>query len=370
MSGEIVVSGQPARRDPNQLTLSVGGNELTGWEEIEVTLRAEAFPNSFDVKASMQPGNVLPTKPGDSCTVLLGDDVVITGYIDRVTDGGDATSHMIHLQGRGKTQDLVDCGAEWPSHQMINGNALTISQNLTLPYSISVELVNGATPGPDVPQWPLNYGETAAEIIQRVARNAGLLAYEDHEGKVALANVGTITAASGIKYGQNAQAWSVELSMDQRFSDYVCCSESMDAMMELGGSDFYDTEKDPNVPRHRQMYLVVDQVANDPQNFTIQRAKWESQRRAGRGFIVRATVDSWRDSGGTLWTPNTLVPIDLPAAAGGTMLVISEVTFRRSDGTGTIAELVAMPKSAFTPEPIVLVPVNLADIQQQPAAAT
>lgn len=362
-----VTAPKKAKADPNQLTLIVNGTNITGWESIELTLRAEGFPNNFSVSASMQPGNQLPVSPGDVCIVLLGSDTVITGYVDRVADTGSADSHMIQIQGRGKTQDLVDCGAEWPSGQMVGGNALVIANNLALPYGIAVELVNGASAGPDVPQWPINYGESAAAIIQRVARNASLLAYETHEGKLGLAQVGTVVAASGIAYGENVQAWSVEHSMDQRFSEYVCMYLSVETLGDLAGSNFFFTAPDTNVNRHRRMYLAVEAVASDPIAFTKLRANWESQRRAGRSFVVSATVDSWRDSAGTLWTPNTLVPVDVPGATGGAQLVISEVTFRRSNA-GTTADLVAMPASAFTPEPIVLQPVNTADLITAPGA--
>lgn len=364
---EIVVAGKSANRDPNELTLSIGGTEFGGWEEVEVTLRAEGFPNSYDIKASVPPGYKLAGKEGDDCVILLGNDTVITGYVDRITDGGDRDSHTIRIQGRGKTQDLVDCGAEWPSHQMIGGNAKTIAENLCLPYSIAVVMENGASPGPDVPMWPLNYGETAADIIQRVARNAGLLAYENHEGKLALAAVGSVEAASGIKYGENVEEWSAERSMDQRFSEYVCSLLSMDPLMEVPGGNFFGTEKDTEVPRHRRMYLVADAVAENVEEFVQKRAKWEAARRAGRSYTVRAMVDSWRDSAGKLWTPNTLLPVALPPIAGEN-LVISEVAFRRTNEHGTTAEIVAMPKGAFTPEPIVLSPISFAESVPPPEA--
>ncbi|MDR3408475.1 MAG: hypothetical protein P4L68_08255 [Methylovirgula sp.] len=366
-AGQSIVANGITKPD-DELTLLVDGQVIGGFEDVKVSLRAEGFPNSFTVKASMQPGDQLPMQPGDDCVVKLGNDTVITGWVDRLADAGDEEDHLITISGRGLTEDLVDCGAEWPSHQLIGGNALTIAQRLAQPYNLEVVMGNGASPGADISQWALNYGETGAEIIQRVARNAGLLAYEDNMGRLVLANVGAATAASGIVYGQNVQAWSVERTMDQRFSDYVCCMFASDSFGDLAGSDFYHSETDPNVPRHRLTYLVVDAVATNPQDFTIQRAKWEAARRAGRAFVVNATVDSWRDSAGGLWLPNTLVPVDVPGATGGNMLVISEVNFIRNDGRGTIAEVIAMPKAAFQPEPIVLAPVNTADIVPAGAA--
>lgn len=369
-STDIVVNGSPAARAPNELTIIVNGNEVAGWEDIELTLRAEGFPNSFSVRMSTKdPKTDAPVvaKAGDACTVLLGNDVVITGYIDRDSSGGSATSHILGLIGRGKTQDLVDCSGEWPKGQLTQVDALKIAQTLALPYSIAVALGDGASAGDNVPQWNLNYGESAAAIIQRVARNAGLLAYEDSTGKLILATAGTKKAASGIAYGQNVQEWQAENSMDGRYSAIVCCSQSMDVYQDLAGSDFFDTESDPNVPRHRQMYMVLEAVADHPQDFTIKKAKWEVSRRAGRSAVVTATVDSWRDSAGKLWAPNTLVPVNVPGNRAGNSLVLSQVVFRKSNEKGTTADMLLMPATAFTPEPITLQPVSTADLNTAPA---
>lgn len=343
------------------LTISVAGKDISGWERIEVTLRAEGFPNSFAISMSAKDEIPELARAGAECVVKLGKDKVITGFIDRDRPGGNANAHSIELVGRGKTQDLVDCSAEWPTGQIIAGNALTIAQTVAKPYGLTVKLGDGASAGDEVPQWNLNYGETGAAIIQRLTRNAGLLAYENGEGELILGNVGTKKAASGVAYGVNVQAWSVENSMDGRYSEIVCAASSMNVLMELGGSDFYASAPDPNVKRHRIRYMVVEPVATDPQAFTEKKAKWEAARNAGRGAAVRATIDSWRDKDGKLWAPNTLVPVDVPGNRGGDTLCLAEVTFRRSNETGTTAELLLMPKGAFMPEPIVLSPVATAE---------
>lgn len=358
----ITIVGRAMGRPKDELTLLLDGGDVGGWEEIAVTLRLDGFPNEFEVWLS-SPSGKLVAKCGDPCGILLGDDQVITGYVDQDFNSGNASSHTLQLRGRGKTCDLVDCSAEWPPGQLVQGTALDIATKLALPYGISVELGEGADAGPQVTPWALNYGDTAADIIQRVARNAGLLAYEDSSGKLILGVAGSSSAASGIAYGKNVQAWSVQNSMAERFSEIVCCSLSMAAWSDLPGSDFFDIEKDPNVPRHRRRDIVLEQVAEDPQAFTIKKAKWEIARRAGYGDVATATVDSWRDSAGKLWKPNTLIPVDVPGLRGDKSLCIAEVTFRKSNEGGTTAELVCMPRYAFTPEPLSLVPIAAADVQ-------
>jgi prophage tail gpP-like protein len=364
---EIVVTAQPKKRPDDELTLVVNGRTYTGWQEVEVTLRAEGFPNSFSISlstGSASPVPVVLAKAGDSCTVLLGNDTVITGYIDRDVTGQTPQSHDLRIMGRGMTQDLVDCAAEWPDGQLIEGDALTISTKLALPYSIDVKLGEGASAGPKAPTTALNYGERGAEIIQRLARNAGLLAYEDSDGRLVLATVGTKTAAGGVAYGKNVQAWTLENSMDQRFSEIVCASfANAGITADLPGGDFFDIEKDPNVPRHRRLCLVLDTSSATPTEFTILLAKWEAARRLGRSAVVRVTIDSWRDADGDLWMPNTLTQVDLPGLSAADPLCIAEVSFHRSSDNGTTADLVLMPPAAFKPEPISLTKVNLADVK-------
>ena len=117
------------------------------------------------------------------------------------------------------------------------------------------------------------------------------------------------------------------------------------------------TAKDPNVKRHRAKHLIAEGGSGGLQ-LAQPRADWEAARRLGRSTEAWVTVDGWRDSAGTLWTPNTEIPLVLPSVklpqAGW---VLSEVTYAR-DAHGTRADLVCMPAAAFTPQPILLQPVD------------
>lgn len=350
----------------DDLLLVARGRRISGWTEISVTLKADGFPGQFEIVMSWRDpvtqGAVIAAA-GDPCQVYLGGDLVITGYIDQDIGGGDGRGRTLSLTGRGKCQDLVDCAAEWETGQMVNGNALTIAQKLAGRYGIEAALANGAEAGETVPSWALNYGESPAAIIQRLAQNAGLLAYEDPRGRLLLARIGAERAASGVAYGHNVERWSVEYSMHERFSEVVCASQSVDALMDIRGENFFHTERDPNVPRHRQSYVFLAEVAEDASAFAIRKAKWEVARRAGRSTIVQAQVDSWRDSAGKLWAPNTLVPVSLPDnRLPDEALILAEVTFRRSH-EGTHADLILMPPAAFTIEPISLQAINAADLR-------
>lgn len=364
----ITLGNPPSDGDGSENITVTGGKAISGWEGVEITLRCDGFPNSFSLSTSAtvgQDGDAMPGNPGDLCWVTIGDDRVVTGYLDERDEQFGGREHSLRLSGRGKTLDLVDCSAEWPSAQLLDGDALSIAEKIVEPYNIRVDMGDGATAGPKVPQWALGYTDTGAAIIQRLAQNAGLLAYENADGELLLANVGTKVSASGVKAGPggNVESGSVSFSMHQRYSEIVCCWYGTASLGDVSGSDFFYTEKDPNVRRHRRLNIILEQVGGVElsEEFTKRRARWEATRRMGQSLVVEVTVDSWRDKDGGLWMPNTLVPVEVP---GNTIspLLIASVRFRR-DKSGTRADLVLMPKEAFAIEPIALQKAAVADVK-------
>lgn len=365
----IALATLPSTTANDEVRLNVDGRSLGGWTDIAITCRAEGLPNSFEVGlTSTDPasGGQTLARAGDECVVKIGRDTVITGYIDRDINSGSANGHELRIVGRGKCADLVDCSAEWPGGQIIGSNTKEVAEKLAKPYGITVLLAPGADVGPAVPQLNLNYGETAYSIIERLTRAAGLLAYEDAHGRLILAQVGKVQAASGFKYGENVQAWSTTIAQDGRFSEIISERVSVDILGSIGeGGNVGYSAPDPNVKRHRLLYIVQEASggAETPDQLGQRKVIWEQARRAGRGTQVRITADSWRDSAGKLWEPNTLVPVKVPGLAPSGPMIISEVTYRRDSDSGTTCDVMLMPPAAFTPEPTVLVPVNLQGIR-------
>jgi len=342
----------------DELTLTVGGQAISGWTDIRVTRGIERLPSDFSIGLTeLYPGEIstIVIKPGQACTVKIGSDLIITGYVDRYIPSISDGQHNIRIMGRSKCQDLVDCSAEWAGGQISGSNAVGIAQKLASVYGINVQCsVSGL---PVIPQFNLMLGETAFEVIERISRYSALLAYDLPTGDLQLAQVGIIKAASGFTEGQNVQEASVEFSADQRYQSYQVFLQSVDEFSDLGDSgNLVATASDTNVTRHRTIYLIAE-AGSGGNDISKQRALWESARRAGRSSVVRVTADSWRDSAGVLWTPNTLAPVNLPDLKLVTDgYTIAEVTYVRDNDRGTVAELILMPPDAFKPEPILLQP--------------
>jgi prophage tail gpP-like protein len=348
------------------LTLKLNGLELQGWESIRVTRGIERCPNDFCLSMTERfPGELdFLILPGDACSVWLGADQVVNGYVDRVNLNIAHGQHSVTVSGRGRCSDLVDCSAEWPGAQMVATSALALAQKLAAPYGITAQLL-GADPGPTLPTLILNVGETPFDVIERVCRFAALLAYEGTDGNLILSRVGSEKAGSGFAQGVNVESASISYTSDQQYSEYQVVRMAMDTLSDMGGGgNIILTVNNPNITRHRRRVIVAE--GGDPgSEIAKTRALWECSRRWGRSAQLRLKTDSWRDSAGALYAPNTLVDLSLPALkASGKTWLISEVSYTR-DNRGTACDLVIMPPEAFLPQPILLQRVY-ADIPNLP----
>lgn len=359
----------------DELTLNISCStqcqQLTGWKEVRVSRGIERCPSDFEIMMTERfPGhlNEMIIRPGDECQVLLGSDVVLTGYVDRYAPGIESNSHSIRVTGRGKCQDLVDCAAVWPGSQISGTNAFDISKKLAEVYGITVDC--DVKDLAAIPQSNLMLGETAFEVIDRVCRYSALLAYDGADGNLILSHVGTEKMTGGVIEGVNIERGTMMHSMDQRFSEYKVFLLACDTYGDIGdGGNLSAVVKDENMPRTRYRYIIAEAGANQQNDVALKRAQWEANRRFGRGYALRVTVDSWRDSSGALWEPNKLVTVKAPSLMksitqtakpeeeGKTISDwgISEVTYMR-DGNGTHADLTIMPAIAFEPEPLYLLP--------------
>lgn len=361
--------GRNARQPDNTLALVTGGKRLTGWQSIRVTQRLEGAPSDFDLLVTERyPGELSQAVvlPGQPCKVTIGSDAVVTGYIDRYAPAISPNRHEVRIQGRGKCEDLVDCSL---TPGVLNGMTVTTSSLVALaaqiskPFNIEVVDKTGSgipvsIPGGAPLQFNATLTETCYEVIEKVARFAGVLPYEDGTGALILASVGAGSMASGFAQGVNVQQASVSFSMDGRFSEYLpyLMSTNFVGQQGVGGMQFTPVQ-DKGVPRYRPLIIVSEQW-QFYQSFAELRAQWEAARRFGRSQAVRLTCDSWRDSAGALWQPNFFAPLNLPTLklTPSVPWVIGEVSFLADKDGGTTAELTLMAKEAFTPEPTILMP--------------
>ncbi len=337
----------------DQVSLLINGKRIMGWDSIRITRGIERFPSDFELSLM----DYYPStdeqqlvKAGDPCEVLIGEDKVITGYIDSWNPAINKSQHQVNVSGRGKCQDLVDCSAKWTNNVISQSNALQIAQKLASWYGISVSSDIGQLQ--NIPQFTLNWGESSQQVIERTSRWSALLYYELPDGNLFLTRAGTDIATSGVSQGVNIEEANYSDSMANRFSDYVGVSLSISPM----GGDYTSVQnafaRDPEAEkmRYRNSISIIESTlitAKREQESIV----WEMNRRYGRSKELRVVIDSWRDADNQLWQINTLIPINIPVfGLTEKQWLLSEVVFMRGlDGTKAILTLT--PPEAFIVEP-------------------
>ncbi|MFX1674047.1 Mu P family protein [Paraburkholderia sp. A2WS-5] len=371
MADDITLRVSTCTRDPNPAAgeptfYASNGRDITGWTSLRVSRGIERCPSDFEVSfTEPYPGvSQVIVQPGDLVQVLLGPDVVLTGFVDRYMPSYNAREHTTRITGRSKCQDLVDCSAKWTGGQLLNLTVEQIAKQLCAVYGIDVNVASGTVIGDPIPQLNIMVGEPVYEVLERICRYRALLLYDQPDGSLLLANggagtgsIGTRKASSGFTEGVNVASAGGMNSMDGRFSDYDAVYQGLDTLQDIGdGGNLIAHVTDPGVPRLRYRAIVSENVAGGS-TVAQQRANWELAARMGRSMQVRLSTDSWRDSAGMLYEPNTLVDIDLPGLKlTPKTWLIADVTYLRNE-QGTRADLTIMPPQAFYPEPVTLYPI-------------
>ena len=71
---------------PDDVSIQVGTNRFQGWQTVSISKSCESMPNTWSVTAStefLQGSALAGTRPGQSCLIYIGSDLVITSWIDR-----------------------------------------------------------------------------------------------------------------------------------------------------------------------------------------------------------------------------------------------------------------------------------------------
>lgn len=367
ISGAIahgVTTRGPPPGSTDVLTLTVGNQSLTGWQRVSVTRPLAAIPASFQIEVTERYPNAttINIEAGQPCTVKIGSDLVLTGYVDRYASSISASQHTIRVEGRSKSEDLVDCSAlvpntsagspTTPGMQILNGDVLSISRKLAEPYHVTIN-TNVSGPFEALPQFNINLGETVWDIIDRITRYSEMLVYDMPDGSIMFAKVGTESMKSGFKLGDNVETADVMMSMDQRYQEYeghVISNMALGTDAGVNMPQVGEIVRDNDVPRFRKLYVISEQYVMG-QPLAGKRALWEKNRRWGQSFNFNVTCDAWRDAAGKLWEPNKLAPIDAPQLKlSNKSWLIGTVTYIR-DEAGQHARLGLWPPEAFTVEP-------------------
>ena len=383
--------GYPAGLPENQERLIVGGQEYGGWKQIHIEAGIERQARSFELvvtdrwPAQASVGTTAAAylsrriRPFDACQVFIGSDLVLTGYVDATPMQYDGKRVSLAVKGRSKTSDLVDCcppdsggtapasgNGLWADVKGKDGKAGTvvrpaasntnvwrnakleaIAAALAAPYGVRV-LTEIDTSAP-ITEHHVQVGETVFECIDRLMRLRHVLSTDNEKGDLVFIDVGsTGNAITALELGQNIREGSCELDFKAVMSRYVVKGQRAGNDSDFGEdaneaegdddseADFEGGTTDTGSPvtasladarSKRFRVLVLKQVGHADAGTCQDRALYERAHRAAKALETTYTVAGWRQSDGSLWVPNLLVPVRDGLIGFDQVMVIAEVHY-------------------------------------------
>lgn len=332
------------------IEIKVGGNLYGGWKGARVQFGIEQIANSFELEVTDRwPGQLTPRpiRRGESCQVLIDNEVVITGYVDDTNPEYDDKSHGITVAGRDVTGDLVDCSAIHKSGQWANASLDKIIRDICKPFGIS--LIIEADLGTVFSTFSIQEGETAHECIDRACRMRSVLPVSNGKGNLVLTRASSGSPVAELVEGENLKYAKGEFSMRERFSEYIIKGQDRGTDDDFNSPEIHSqpsaVSTDDFVKRYRPLIVLAeDRGANATYK---QRAEWERNVRRGRSSRATLRVNGWRNKSGALWKANTLVHVYAPTIGADADLLIVSGSFILDEQAGEITELSVVGREAF-----------------------
>jgi prophage tail gpP-like protein len=353
--------------DPSRVTLTVNGTVYRTWmgltlrrdlREITGTFSLQYFDAGRATQAmpgSVRPGPVpSPILRRQACTIALDGEKVLDGWIAEMEGEWNEGAIEVSLQGYDRTGDLADCAvapngpAEWRGATL-----LQVVQQICAPFGISVRAETDI--GAPFARLAINPHETALCLIEKAARQRGVLVVSDGVGGLLLTSGGRAAASADIVVGGNAQRARFRFNDRRRFSDYFVKGQCEKAAGHRGSSrpplghdvapnqdwqpppaSAQATEAagilmtghavDPEVTRWRPHVSLTRTQSGSAS--AQQQAEWQARVARGESTHLSYRVLDWRaGSKRALWRPNTEVHVYDPYAGIDDVMLIRAVTY-------------------------------------------
>lgn len=383
------------------ITIKVNGQTYSFWDSADIVSEAlnicRAFTVGMTVKAPGMATFVDTFKPGQSCEVFIGNDLVCTGYIDQTPVNYTATSMQAQIIGHSKTIDLVECtvapqgesikaltgmnSARWsvPKPPVPDGYTLipspasvtaltwrgsiklySLIAQLIAPYGIRL-LVNDSALSIDtvLDKHDIDIEKTVLQAISEQVKERDLWITDNEYGDLVISTLGSGLSIGSLELGGNVLSGSITRNASKLFtvSDVAATKASTKT---VSGSDASQipgravmTAKGKSISGlTRFRYKRVKNDHADKAKADKQ-SKSEMEYELGQFLKASYSVQGWRQlpdvPGSPLWKVNSVVPVKDNVLYGtdgpDAEMVISKVEFVLDLNGGMITNIDVVPKN-------------------------
>lgn len=333
----------------DKVSLLIGGNEHFDWERYEIDsdllTPADGWHVSLGMSGGKMPADVVAGAP---VKVLVGGELVMTGYVDEIDHSVSKTSHTFSMSGRDLAADLVDCSAPIFTAKLVSlkqAVAKIVSVFHIERYRIDADSTRTRE------KISIEPGDTAWDALVRVSEANGLWPWFDPDGTLVIGGpdystpiVATLILRLDGK-GNNVLSLNKRESMHGRYSKVTVYGQAPGTDAEQGKNALHGSWSDDGVTRYRPK-ISVDHECDSPAVCRDRAHKLITDSRLN-GLLLTAEVKGHRivapgqDSDGQLWKPLQRVRvISEPHEVDAVFFLMARKLNRgRQDGTRTALTL-------------------------------
>lgn len=349
----------------NEIIVETNGQRYTGWTQIKVTRSIENMCAAFSFQASPSARTPFPVKLGQACRVFVADILFLTGWIEKINVNFDADTHTISVQGRDRTNDIVDSqignNIEFTSGSTLKMIVEKILKELNLSHINVIDRFN-LKKFDDIETDSL--GVTGFDFIERFAKKRQVLLTTNGDGDIVFqrANDETYNTVLSTEANTVGTIFKSNVVYDdtKRFNEYSVHGQTNNLafLTETGiarakarsNVNIVGKAVDNDIRESRKYFFQPED--NGVVDDNVQRAKWEANYRRSQSMIYTATLQGFKpldDEG--IWDINKLVRvIDEFSNINETnsTLLVTSVAFSQSVDDGSITTLTLKTKDAYT----------------------
>jgi prophage tail gpP-like protein len=337
-----------ATDDHEQASIIVGDTVFRDWESVFVQLRwADAFAYfKFTSVERDAPGNFqLPSAatwyqdpqfmPGTPCEILLGQVLVIKGYIETRQVAYDANRHGIELQGKSWTAPIARSSVNTTTGSFDGMSWKQVADKVTAPFGINVIPIGNLNSIP-FDKLQNQIGEPIWDFLERIARPRGIILGSDSFGNfLAIGDHNFPVINTQLIEGQNIKSCQCVFHKEHVYEEYKTTGQAAasndnaftkasEIEGRWGGSGYHGSI----------LITPAEQPVKSVQEM-IDRAKNEALWHEGTTVEATITVQGWFRDDSNLWWPGDNVFVYSPMCPLNQMMKIQTVTFTQDNNSGT-----------------------------------
>jgi prophage tail gpP-like protein len=338
----------------SDLDFKISGQIFSVWEKAEVFRTMAALSGSFAASTSnFFDGDdaAWQINVNDPFILQADNTKLLTGYLDDCNIDYGPEFHQVMFKGRDKTSDLIDCSYEFSPNEWKGQTIQRLFEIIAGKYSIAISVddsVNSIV-AKTIPTFKADEGDMVSDILSRLCKDYGFLAYTIGDGKLLLTSSSSASQSTDpIILGQNATRGSLQQSNKDRYSE-IHVKGVGNGSPNKGITDFtepYGMASDGVISRTRPLVVFADGPTDS--GVCRQRAKWESMLRAGYSRRLWYTIPGWEQSDGKIWDINSLVRVKDSFLELDTTMLIDSIRYVMQIEGGQYCLIGVVHKDTYT----------------------